>query len=425
MRTRGVTVAVALAVVAFSAARAQAPPTAAKVDTEPLELTAPDRYLVPSVLEAVRRVTLVATTDGVVRSQDAKAGASVREGQEVAQLDKGEAGARLKIAQSEVKKGQAELELVNIQVKAAGELTTPSGRAQVSQAQAMLEAAQARAELAQLAFDHCSLRAPFAGKLLDSPVSDGQFVTKGTVIAELADTTSLRALVPVTRAGASAGGSIVLNVEGQPVTGRVQALLPLPESLAVLRELTSPLAAAWVVLPNPAGALEPGQRVISPALPTAPIAVLPTHALLKPDPKEKDKEKAAATTVQVIRNEYVTNVKVHVLGNPVPDRVQVTGAFRPTDALIVSTSVPLMAGTLIRFNSGGAAAPSSPIEASSPNPAESGASADLTPPRAGSRAAPIGAPGSAAPRAKTGRRTPASTPGVPAAAPSAKVAVPF
>ena len=218
----------------------------------------------------------------------------------------------------------------------------------------MLEAAQARAELAQIAFDQCSLKAPFSGKVLESRVSDGQYVAKGTVIAELADTTSLRALVPVSRAGASAGASLVLNVEGQPVTGKIQALLPLPESLAVLRELTKPLAAAWVVLPNPTGALEPGQRVISPALPTAPIAVLPAQALLKADPKDKDKEKDkdASQTVQVIRNEYVTNLKVHVLGNPVPNRVQVTGAFRPTDALIVATNVPLMAGTLIRFNSG-------------------------------------------------------------------------
>ena len=418
-RSLTVAVAVALSMAALSATRAQAPPTSAKVDTEPIELTAPDRYLVPSVLEAVRRVTLVATTDGVVRSQDAKAGANVREGQEIASLDNGEASARLKIAQADVKKAQADLEIVNLHLKGGGEITTASGRAQASQAQAMLEAAQARAELAQIAFDHCSLRAPFAGKVLDSRVSDGQFVIKGTVIAELADTTSLRALVPVTRGGATAGGNIVLNVEGQPVTGKVLALLPLPESLAVLRELTSPLAAAWVILPNPNGVLEPGQRVISPALPTAPIAILPAHSLLKADPKDKD----AVPIVQVIRNEYVTNLKVHVLGNPVPDRVQVTGTFRPTDALIVSTSVPLMSGTLIRFNSGDGTAPAA-IEATSPNPADSGVSAALTAPRAGSRVAPIGAPGSAAPRSRTGRPA-ASSPGVPAAKPAARTAVPF
>ncbi len=417
MRSRGVTATVAVLVVAFSTVRAQAPPTSAKVDTEPLVLTPPDRYLVPSVLEAVRRVSLVATTDGVVRSQDAKAGASVREGQEIAQLDKSEAAARLKIAQAEVRKAQAELDLVSIQVKSEGEKSGGIGKAQVSQAQAMFEAAQAHAELVQIAFDHCTLRAPFAGKVLASPVSDGQFVTKGSVIAELADTTSLRALVPISRTGSTVGASIVLNVEGQPVTGKVQAILPLPESLAVLRDLTSPLAAAWVVLPNTSGTLEPGQRVISPALPNAPIAVLPVHALLKADPKVKD----ATPTVQVIRNEYVTNIKVHVLGNPVPERVQVTGPFRPTDALIVATNVPLLAGTLIRFNSAGGGP--SAVEATSPNPSESGASADLTPPTSTSRVAPIGAPGSAAPRVKGTTTKAGGTTPAPRAA--AKAAVPF
>ena len=52
---------------------------------------------------------------------------------------------------------------------------------------AQIEAAEARAELAQLALDRCSLKAPFAGMVLTYPVSVGQFVTKGTTVAELAD----------------------------------------------------------------------------------------------------------------------------------------------------------------------------------------------------------------------------------------------
>ena len=52
--------------------------------------------------------------------------------------------------------------------------------------------------------------------------------------------------------------------------------------------------------------------------------------------------------MQVIRNEYVTDIPVRVLGHPGPERVQVSGLFRPNDALVVSSSVPLLAGTLIR-----------------------------------------------------------------------------
>jgi hypothetical protein len=78
----------------------------------------------------------------------------------------------------------------------------------------------------------------------------------------------------------------------------------------------------------------------------------------------------------VIRSEYVTNIPVEVLGKVGPERVQVTGAFRPTDALIVSSSVALLPGTLIRFAQGG----TSGIEGSTPNPARQGAEAGITPP---------------------------------------------
>ena len=323
----------------ISATWAQAPPTSAKVETAPLELLAPDRFQIPAVLEPVRQVRIIATSDGIVRSQDAKTGAIVREGQAVAELDRVEAAARLKIAQAVVKELQAALDEVKAQSSA-----TKSSKIQ---AEARVEAAQARAELAHLDFDRCTLRAPFAGKLLDSRVSDGQYVDKGSVIAEVADVSSLRVYIPLGRAGTSVGGTVSLNVEGQVVTGKIQALLPLSESFSVLRELSSPLVSAWVTVPNGTGELEPGQRVLSPVLPTLPITTVAAHALLKSE------EKDGPPIVQVIRNEYVTSIKVRVLGNPGPDRVQVTGAFRPTDSLIVSSSVPLLAGTLIRFSGGG------------------------------------------------------------------------
>ena len=383
-RALSVAAGLGVGVVTLSAAWGQSPPTSAKVDTVPLDLTPPDRYAVAGLLEPVRKVTLVATADGVVRSQSARAGADVRDGAEVAALDRAEAGARLKIAQAEQKECEAVLVAAQEAAKAPGAgLPVPVARARV-------DAAQARVELAQIALDRCTLRAPFAGKILDTPVSDGQYVPKGTVLAELADVSSLRVLVPTPRAGVSPGASLTLDVEGEPVQGKVQALLPLPESMAVLRELASPVAAAWVVVPNASGALEPGRRVLNPAMPDAPVAVVPASAVKKSDDKD------GGAVVQVIRNEYVTNLKVRVLGSPGPDRTQVSGTFRPTDALIVAASVPLLPGTLVRFNPGEAGG----IEATAPNPAARGASADLVSPRGGSRTAPIGAPGSAAPKGK-------------------------
>jgi multidrug efflux pump subunit AcrA (membrane-fusion protein) len=386
--------AVLVGTVTPATARGQALPTSARVDTEPLTLTPPERFQVPCHLEPIRRVTLVAPADGVVRSQGAKAGASVRPGQEVAQLDNSEAAAHLKIAQAQVKEQQAALE----ETTAVNQRTSPSTQAAVARAQARVEAAQGRAELARIAFDRCSIRAPFAGRLLASPVSDGQFVTRGTVLAELADVTDLRVLVPIRRGGAAVGGSVTLSVDGQAITGKVQALLPLPESMAAVRALASPMAAAWVVVPNTDATLEPGQRVVPLVLPEAPVAVIAAHALQK---KADPAAAGEAPTVQVVRDDHVTNLKVRVLGNLGTDRVQVSGTFRPTDALIVSTNVPLLAGTLIRFHGAGAGAG-----------AETGtAPADDEEPAV--QPAPRATPGRNAPRPKTTPR-PRTTPPAPA-----------
>jgi hypothetical protein len=197
-------------------------------------------------------------------------------------------------------------------------------------------------------------------------------VTKGTLIADLADVSSLHVLVPYDRAGVNVGGSVNVSIEGQTVPAKVHASLPLPESLAALRELSTSFTSVWVSISNTKGTFEPGQRVLSPSLPTAPIAIIPAHAL---------HEEKGAAKVQVIRNEYATDVVVRVLGHPGTDRVQVSGPFRRTDALIVSSTVPLVAGTLIRFSGG-----SGGLEGTNPNPAESGDVAGITPPRAGSRA---------------------------------------
>ncbi len=396
MKSRGLTAAMGLLLAASGLARGQVPEASAKVETVPLTLVPPDRYQIPSVLEPVRRVSVMATADGVMRTLDLPVGSAVRSGQEIAGLDRSEAAARLKIAQASVKEMQAALDAVKSNAQSRG------SKPAVDQAEARLEAAKAQAELVQLQLDACTLRAPFAGRLLSAPVSPGQYLAKGATVADLADVASLRVIVPVDRASVAVGDGLSLSIEGQVAAGKVQALLPLPESFAPLRELATPLGAAWVVLANPTGAFEPGQRALSPAIPTAPLATIPTTALRQPE------EEGGTPTIQVIRNEYVTTIPVRVLGSPGPERVQVTGPMRPTDALIVSSTVPLIAGTLIRFRSN----TQEGIEATSPDPDQSGSVAGITPPRVSPRTAPIGPPGSALPKGKaSGRPTARPRPG--------------
>src|SRR5271166_824883 len=270
---------------------------------------------------------------------------------------------------------------------------------------AQLEAAQGKAELAQLELDRLTLRAPFAGRITALPVSSGQYVLKGTVIAELADVTSLKSLVPVDRRTVSDRADLKVFVEEQEQTAKVQSILPLPESYASLRELAAPFASAWVVVPNAKGELAPGLRVRSANLPITPIATVPKESLKAVEGPAG----SSASTVQVLRNEYVTNVPVDVLGKMGPERLQVSGALRFTDALIVSSSVPLLPGTLVRF----AQTPGQVVEGTTPNPARQGVEAGITPPGAAATepaAVPSGSSRSRSASGRPARPTPATAP---------------
>jgi multidrug efflux pump subunit AcrA (membrane-fusion protein) len=371
--------------------QSQTVPTSARVETVPIELTMPERFLVSEVLEPIRRITLVAPTDGVIRGLDARLGSMVRESQELAQMDRSEASARLEIANAEVKEKQAILR---------------SGKINSEVAEAQVEAAKARAVLAKLELDRCTLHAPLTGHVTAVPVSLGQYVLKGQVIAELSDVSSLKALQPVDRRRVAGGSALTVQVEGQEVPGKVQAILPLPEKYGPLRELATPIAMASVVFPNPKGELEPGLRVHPGVVPSTPIAVVPKRAL-----KQDDARSGEGAIVQVIRNEYVTNVPVQVLGDLAPERTQIAGALRDTDSLVVASSVALLPGTLIRFGDGGGRG----VEGTAPNPNVGGAQAGIVAPGAGGSARGGARARNAGPGQGSGApRTLPNTPRVPA-----------
>lgn len=418
--------------VMLGSAQAQNAPTSATIDASAVKLTMPEHFRVVSTLEPIRRVRLIAPVDGLVRSIEAGLGTEVKQNDEVAQLDRERAGARLKVADAERKESEAQLDAESERAYARGmavrtellesekrleslkglegepakaELQLAEAQLQLVQtrlkaaqaeqtaarqiAEARVEAAKARIELATLELVALTLRAPFPGTIVDAPVSSGQYVLKGTTVAELADLSALKVLVPVDRRAATVGGELKVWVEDQEQTAKVKAIVPLPATAEykALRELASPLAAAWVQLDNADGKLEPGLRVRGPGLPIEPVAIVAKRAVQSADAKATD------ARVQVIRNEYVVNIPVKVLGEVGPERVQITGALRSSDALIASTSSPLQPGTLIRFGAGGPA-----VEGTTPNPSRGGAPATLAAP--GQPAPPPAAPRSApAPRA--------------------------
>lgn len=369
MRFRGCSIAFALGLCLVSGGGpVMGQPATARIETTSLRLMDPDPYQVTAVLEPVRRVRLIAPADGLIRGVPAHLGENVRESQDLVLFDPTEANARYRVAAAELRGRQF-----------------GQDKPETDPARLRYEAAQAEVDLARAALERCNVRAPFPGRVVDVPVCAGQYVLKGTVLVELADTASLRAVLPVDRRSVTVGSTLKVAVEDREADGKVLALLPLPDHYGTLRDLATPFAAAAVVFPNAKGQLDAGLRARPAGVPVSPLANIPRRAL-----KADDLRGPSSSMVQVIRNEYVTNIPVHVLGGIGPERIQVSGEFRDADALIVGASVPLAPGTLVRFNEGPAARG---IEATSPNPAHGGAEAAIT------------SPGGSTPPVSTGRGT--------------------
>ena len=146
------------------------------------------------------------------------------------------------------------------------------------------------------------------------PVCTGQYVLKGAVIAELADVSSLKVMQPVDRR------SVTRELVAHRSSRRARSLgqgagrASAARELKVLRELATPFGAAMLVVANSKGELEPGLRVQS------------ADRSLDSDRDSPQAGRQAGRPArgrehdgQVIRDEYVTNVPVRVLGEPAPN----------------------------------------------------------------------------------------------------------
>ena len=93
------------------------------------------------------------------------------------------AGAKQQLAQAEAeyKQKQEEYRGVNRRQVTDYALRKP----QYEEAAAKLKAAQADLELAKLQLQRCEIRAPFDGRLIDKKADIGQYVTTGTVVANI------------------------------------------------------------------------------------------------------------------------------------------------------------------------------------------------------------------------------------------------
>jgi RND family efflux transporter MFP subunit len=294
------------------------------IERTPLVLRDPKTYQVAMHLEPVTSVRLVARLDGIVNNVLVKPGEKMSAQEEVVRMES-------RIRQLELERAKAAFQLAQLEHDAAAESQTSDVAA------ARLEVVRFDLRLAEERLDDTIVRAPFEGTVTAVHVVPGQFVRAGDPLVTLADLARLNVDMPVSRRDVKEGDSLDVRVEDETVTGKVAQVLPLSAPFEPLRDLFLSIATARVTVDG--GGLSVGQTVYSDLIPRNAVCEVPTAALLNTDDGQRK--------VQVIREEYVRDVVVQLLGQNGEDYVFVSGRFGPADELVVKTSEELFDGTRI------------------------------------------------------------------------------
>jgi RND family efflux transporter MFP subunit len=109
-----------------------------------------------------------------------------------------------------------------------------AGLARASQA---VRAARAGVTEVETLSDHATLRAPFTGIVVQRFVDEGAFVAPGSPVIRIEDPSRLRVVAgvpPANAAGLSRDLTVDVNIEGVPVRGRIEGIVPASGAALVL-----------------------------------------------------------------------------------------------------------------------------------------------------------------------------------------------
>lgn len=212
----------------------------------------------PGTLRANQQVTLQARVAGFVKSIAVDRGDQVTAGQTVAEIEVPELTADRARLRAEVTVAEAEARRVEAARQKSPDLVTPQS---LDAARGRLEVTRAELEKTETLLRYANVLAPFAGRITGRFVDPGAFVAAGAAggassVVTLADTRTLRAVVPVPEAEA------VWVKAGQPVRVVVEGLTQVFTAIVsrhagAIDETTRTL---WVEadLANPSDQLRPG-----------------------------------------------------------------------------------------------------------------------------------------------------------------------
>lgn len=191
---------------------------------------------------ARQSVSLAFEPAGRVEAVLAERGDAVEQGEVLARLDTRRLESRLAEVAARSEEASASLALAQRQEEREAQLNQSNFASRTALDQARTDRLTLQARLAALAAERDSLtadledstlKAPFAGRVVERHIDVGSLVSSGTAAFDIVDTRHLEAhlgLPARLAATFTMGESVTLHVNGQPITGEVLARLPQVDS---------------------------------------------------------------------------------------------------------------------------------------------------------------------------------------------------
>ena len=190
-----------------AAAAVDLPAEKASVAVRPFaELAFYPRYETPAEVEALRYTRISSRIEATVEVLPAEVGDEVQSGQALAELDCRVPKARVAASRGRVEAIKARLERTRLSIRRlqslslrehASEDQLDDQRALALELQATLQAEQAEGQALAARVQDCRVTAPFAGTIIEKPVSPGHLAVPGETLYTLLDPGSLEVVAGI------------------------------------------------------------------------------------------------------------------------------------------------------------------------------------------------------------------------------------
>jgi len=207
--------------------------------------------------EAYRRTALAAQIEGVVRRIPVRENQTVRSGSALVQIDTTEHALGVAQARADLRAAETDYRQQVLFDDAIEDPAVRQERERIARSRSGLDQAEVRLRQAELQLARTRVAAPFAGRVADLEVVEGQYVTVGTELMTVVDLNPIKVEVQVLEAelGLLADGRraevTFAAFPGQVFDGAIETINPVVDPESRTGRVT-------VLLPNADGRIKPG-----------------------------------------------------------------------------------------------------------------------------------------------------------------------